>query len=623
MSDRRELARQLFKSVKAEKIRMMLPQTLKKMDFGQLEKWCANELSGMSKSRILCILNGKPMLESSDTSETDDSGPSLEIISDTEEWFTDEDISKKDEGSKTLKGKIKKERIKQKGKSQIIKKNDSKKVPDNTYKNVQVKKEDDTDKNKEKEADSLLDLLELEMRARAIRALIRKEEDIIPNTSKSVTDNDISNKTAATAAEQDEIKEKENCRRQLERIISAQQNSAEDEDVVLVVQPTPTIELLSSDSEGEPHSGVRVNKKLQNERVIENEDNINHIENRDLNNVHNINSIENSKEDNIIKSSIEIHQEISSTQKNDVLKRIHSNNALHKDNQSKSSSKRRKTKKKSHIKEQSKDITFEVNAQSNVSQNVIDIKNNDCSNVKLNEKINEKEENNVKHDNSSSPNKQNSIETLEISSKVVLDEEKSIDLDEIIDLDNYCDDMDDIESNENDKNNQIVENKQSNPQVAENSSQKSNATETWASRYYQTDDVQSVIKESKIQSEIRKRLRERQRLSKLNTSPKNPPSSPPTIDTTNNKVTEKHPMGSVDEYLALKHTAATSLTDSNCGSNTMKDKADINRSIENDLVYSKNQKIDKESNLSDNINIDDTVITKHEKIVNTINVNPG
>lgn len=29
LSDRRELARQLFKSVKAEKIRMMLPQTLK------------------------------------------------------------------------------------------------------------------------------------------------------------------------------------------------------------------------------------------------------------------------------------------------------------------------------------------------------------------------------------------------------------------------------------------------------------------------------------------------------------------------------------------------------------------------------------------------------------------
>lgn len=620
------------------------------MDFGQLEKWCANELSGMSKSRILCILNGKPMLESSDTSETDDSGivivmqfrtsrysnlnilylnyiifitigPSLEIISDTEEWFTDEDISKKDEVSKTLKGKIKKERIKQKGKSQVIKKIDSKKVPDNTYKNVQIKKEDDTDKNKEKEADSLLDLLELEMRARAIRALIRKEEDIIPNTSKSVTDNDISNKTAAAKAEQDEIKEKENCRRQLERIISAQQNTAEDEDVVLVVQPTPTIELLSSDSEGEPHSGVRVNKKLQNERVIENEDNINHIENRDLNNVHNINSIENSKEDNIIKSSIETHQEVNSTQKNEILKRIHSNNALHKDNQSKSSSKRRKTKKKSHIKEQSKDITFEVNAQSNVSQNIIDIKNNDCSNIKLND---EKEENNVKHDNSS-PNKQNSIETLGISSKVTLDEEKSIDLDEIIDLDNYCDDMDDIENNENDKNNQIVENKQSNPQTTENSSQKSNATETWASRYYQTDDVQSVIKESKIQSEIRKRLRERQRLSKLNTSPKNPPSSPPTIETTNNKVIEKHPMGSVDEYLALKHTAATNLIDSSCGSNTIKDKADINRPIENDLVYSKNQKIDKdkESNLNDNINIDDTVITKHEKIVNTINVNPG
>lgn len=44
------------------------------MDMGQLEEWCANELSGMSKARILSILNGKSMAESSDTSESDDSG---------------------------------------------------------------------------------------------------------------------------------------------------------------------------------------------------------------------------------------------------------------------------------------------------------------------------------------------------------------------------------------------------------------------------------------------------------------------------------------------------------------------------------------------------------------------
>ncbi|KOX73820.1 Caspase activity and apoptosis inhibitor 1 [Melipona quadrifasciata] len=575
LSDRRELARQLFKSVKAEKIQMMLPQTLKKMDFVQLEKWCANELSGMSKSRILCILNGKPMLESSDTNESDDSGPSLEIISDTEEWFTDDDMSKKEEGSK---GKIKKERIKQKGKSQLNKKNDSKsiskKVSDTAGKNIQVKKENDADKSKEKEGDSLLDLLELEMRARAIRALIRKEEDIIPNTLKSATSNDVSNENVIAKTEQDEIKEKENCRRQLERIINAQQNStAEDEDVVLVVQPTPTIELLSSDSEGEPHGGVRVNKKLQNERVIEVKDNINHIENRDINSVRSVSSLENSKENKSTKSSIETR---------------------------------------------------------NASQNIKNTKSDDCSSqdTKLDEKEHENNVTSKMTNNNPLSTKQESTEALSISDKVGLDEEKSIDLDEIIDLDDYCDDMDDIENNENDKNNKTVESKECKSQTESNSAQKSNGTETWASRYYQTDDVQNVIKESKIQSEIRKRLRERQRLSKLNTSPnKNLPSSPPVVEATNNKVIEKHPMGSVDEYLALKHTAATSLSSNS--SSMIKDNlvsanthVDADKSIENDhtsnvsnSVYSKSQMIDKESTLNDNANVNDTFAAKKENVV--------
>ncbi|XP_033352225.1 myb-like protein X [Bombus vosnesenskii] len=648
LSDRRELARQLFKSVKAEKIQMMLPQTLKKMDFGQLEKWCANELSGMSKSRILCILNGKPMLESSDTNESDDSGPSLEIISDTEEWFTDDEICKKEDGSKLPK--IKKEKIKQKGKSQLSKKSDSKstckKIPDCTHKDIQVKKENVIDKSKEKDGDSLLDLLELEMRARAIRALIRKEEDVIPDTSKSVATNDTSNENAEAKTEQDEIKEKENCRRQLERIISAQQNTiAEDEDVVLVVQPTPTIELLSSDSEAEPHSGVRVNKKLQNERVIETKDNINHTENGDLNNICNINSIENSKENKVTKSSTETDKEIDNTHKTETFKCNYSNNILRKDSQSKSSSKRRKTKKKSHIKEQSKNITSKIDTDdiksSNASQNMKATEGDDCSSqdVNLDDKVHE---NNIKskitHNNPS--DKHDSTETS-ILSKVGLDEEKSIDLDEIIDLDNYCDDMDDIENSENDKNSKVVEKKECKSQMEANSSQKSNGTETWASRYYQTDDVQNVIKESKIQSEIRKRLRERQRLSKLSTSPnKNCPSSLPVVQAINNKVIEKHPMGSVDEYLALKHTAATSLNivNSNNSSNILKDSivsmnthVGVNRLIENDhvstvsnSVYSKNQVIDKEPNLNNNTNDNDIPATKNETIVNMINVmNPG
>ncbi|CAK9826226.1 Caspase activity and apoptosis inhibitor 1 [Anthophora retusa] len=619
LSDTRELARQLFKSVKAGKIQMMLPQVLKKMDLGQLEEWCANELSGLSKRRIVYILNGQPMLESSDTTESDDSGPSLEIISDTEEWFTDEDMCKKEEGSKMLKGKVKKDRIKHKGKPQLPKKNDNKlnqkKVLDNTYKNVQVKKEDDVDVNKEKEGDSLLDLLELEMRARAIRALIRKEEDIIPSTSKSAESNDASNENTTVKTEQDEQKEKESCRRQLERIISAQQNSTpEDEDVVLVVQPTPTIELLSSDSEGEPHSGVRVNKKLENERVIETKNNINHIENKNLNNIDSVNSAENSRESKTAKNTPETHKEVDPTHKSEVSKRTYSNNVPHKDSQSKSSSKRRKTEKKSHAKEQSKSTHSEIDTgdlqSCNVNQTVKNIKNNECSSqsVKLNE---EEHENSVKskiaRDNSSL-NKQSSVEVSAVS-------------------DDYCDDMDDMVNNENDKskNKQVTEDKQSKPPEELNSPQKSNGTETWASRYYQTDDVQNVIKESKIQSEIRKRLRERQRLSKLSTSPnKNSPSSPPIVEATNNKVIEKNTMGSVDEYLALKHTAATSLSavNSNNGSSTIKHNA-TDKLVENDQIsaaYSKIQKIDKEANLSNNINVDNLNNTNNEKVAIAINV---
>ncbi|CAK9819032.1 Caspase activity and apoptosis inhibitor 1 [Anthophora plagiata] len=638
LSDTRELARQLFKSVKAGKIQMMLPQVLKKMDLGQLEEWCANELSGLSKRRIVYILNGQPMLESSDTTESDDSGPSLEIISDTEEWFTDEDMCKKEESSKMLKGKVKKDRIKQKGKPQLPKKNDNKlnqkKVLDNTYKNIQVKKEEDVDVNKEKEGDSLLDLLELEMRARAIRALIRKEEDIIPSTSKSAESNDASNENTTVKTEQDEQKEKESCRRQLERIISAQQNSTpEDEDVVLVVQPTPTIELLSSDSEGEPHSGVRVNKKLENERVIETKDNINHIENKNVNNIDSVNRAENSRESKTAKNTPEPHKEIDPTYKGEASKRTYSNNVPHKDSQSKSSSKRRKTEKKSHAKEQSKSTHSEVDTgdlqSCNVKQTVKNIKNNECSlqSVKLNE---EEHENSVKskiaRDNSSL-NKQSSVEVSAVSGKVILDEEKSIDLDEIIDLDNYCDDMDDMVNNENDKskNKQVTENKQSKPPGELNSPQKSNGTETWASRYYQTDDVQNVIKESKIQSEIRKRLRERQRLSKLSTSPnKNSPLSPPIVEATNNKVIEQNTMGSVDEYLALKHTAATSLSavNSNNSSSTIKHNT-TDKLVENNQIsaaYSKIQKIDKEANVSNNINVDNLHNTNNEKVAIAINV---
>ncbi|XP_076175943.1 uncharacterized protein LOC143151065 [Ptiloglossa arizonensis] len=652
LSDRRELASQLFKSVKAEKIQMMLPQVLKKMDLGQLEEWCANELNGMSKVRILSILNGKAMVESSDTTESDDSGPSLEIISDTEEWFTDEDVIKQEEGSQSLKGKAKKDRVKQKGKTLFHKKNDNKsnckKVADNAYKSVQIKKEEEAEISKEKEGDSLLDLLELEMRARAIRALIRKEEDIIPNASKSTESTDTLNENAVAKTEQEEMKEKENCRRQLERIISAHQSgAAEDEDVVLVVQPTPTIELLSSESEGESHGGIRINKKLQNERVINNEGNIDDAKNGNIYNVHSVNGAENSKENKKTENGTETHKELD-THKTEVSKRVHSNNVSNNDTQSKSNGKRRKVKKKLHSKEQPKDTSSKIDVDKEISRN----ENQHTKNVKKDEclpgncAIESEKPNANEHRNDSKPkvihdistNNENFAEVSCISNKIMLDEEKSIDLDEIIDLDNYCDDMDDIENSENDKNKnkEIVQSERCKSQIETCPMRKSDGTETWASRYYQTDDVQNVIKESKIQSEIRKRLRERQRLSKLSTSPStSSPSSSPIIETANKVVTEKDPLGSVDEYLALKQTAVTNLvTGNNTDSSIVKDNvistdtcvnADtVIQSNSTPIVYCKGQSLNKGINLGDSTNTNTPSVTKNGKVPSAIvSTNPG
>ncbi|XP_015171753.1 PREDICTED: MATH and LRR domain-containing protein PFE0570w [Polistes dominula] len=579
LSNRRELARQLFKSVKPEKIRMMLPQALKKMDFEELEEWCASELSGMSKTRVLCILDGKPMLESSDTSESDESGPSLEIISDTEEWLTEDDNIKK-EDSISGKTKLKKHKNTNKMKSQSNNKREdagngkfkskttNKDGSNNKYKEVKVKKEDEKETGKEKEADSLLDLLELEMRARAIRALIRKEDDIIPssNETKALVKNGAIEENHVNKTRLDEINAKENCRRQLEKIISSQRMDGEEEDVVLVVQPTPTIELLSSESEND-EVGTRVNQKLENERKIENATNLD-----------NKNVITSPIEQGVKESKLVSGKD--NDKKTDIIteERCNFHTSQNKNSSASSSTnvadntvKRKRVKKKSHSKSEERPDN---------SSNT-DNKTNECLEKKKEITSVPEEKEKLIEENISKVEKESVPSGLQSKDKVVSDEDKLADFEEIIDLDNYSDDMDDLENCDNDKNknkdqeqtkikDNSIAKEQKNSLVTDSNlsnSQKLKSAETWATRYYQTDDVQSVIKESKIQSEIRKRLRERQRLSKLTNSP-NLNSSPSRVTEVNNDKEETKPTGSVEEYLALKQATQSNV---NAGGSNVSD----------------------------------------------------
>ncbi|KAG5330555.1 CAAP1 inhibitor, partial [Acromyrmex charruanus] len=585
LSDRKVLARQLFKSVKSEKIRLMLPQVLKHMDLSELEEWCESELNGMSKARILSILNGKPMLESSDTSEdSDDSGPSLEIISDTEEWLTDDDSSKKENGTK---GKLKKDKTKIKGKAPINKKNNVNKPSVKTKSNiksenndkiekVKIKREDDKDKGKE--GDSLLDLLELEMRARAIRALIRKEEDIIPSNSSQTNDTQATENNISI-----DDKAKENCRKQLERIISSQQSiKGEDEDVVLVIpNPAPVVELLSSDSDREE---TQVNKELQND-VSKTGKSVNNLdensiktnlqdlkerkENEGIIEIHNTNIV---TKTHLINTSEVIMPERNVDIKNNILSiSISADNVAER---------RKKSKKKSRGKLQFASVI--TNSSESTQINVTET-NEESNDKSIKSKLNPSDENEIIIE-----------EGDEIKQKVTeeskIEEERSTDIDDI-DLDDYCEVME-IDNSDEDKNDQdkIVSSQQENEQlVSETTLPKSDSTETWASRYYQTDDVQNVIKESKIQSEIRKRLRERQRLSKLNKSP-NLSVQPSTTDAT---VTfETAPTGSVEEYLALKRAMSTNNSDSD---NTTMEQCTINNNAtmqDNPVITNSNSDIE-------------------------------
>lgn len=589
LSNRKEMARQLFKSVKQEKIRMMLPQILKQMDLNELEEWCVSELSGMSKARIIGILNGKPMLGSSDTSESDDSGPSLEIISDTEEWPTDDDIIKTENGAK---GKLKKDKTKVKRKAQNNKKNDSAKSDvkakcniknENTTKDVKIKKEDD--KEKRKEGDSLLDLLELEMRARAIRALIRKEEDVIPSSNQPQTNNSQTMENNIKTL-QDDAKAKENCRKQLERIISGHQVSkGEDEDVVLVVQPTPVVELLSSDEEEASES--RVNQKLDNERATETSKSTGNC-NENVKNPTKISS-QGSKEEKRLQEVVETHGNTSKTDssiRSEAQTIMPERNVDIKNNTLSISisadhvaEKRKKSKKRSHSKSQSISSSNE-NILKPINTETIDNETEQTNDEHIDEQSRvSSSENAAEEENKTAEKDKNK-------------EEKFTDLDEIIDLDDYCDVVMGIENCDEDKSqDNIIAPQEENKEPVPQTSQSKSDSETWASRYYQTDDVQSVIKESKIQSEIRKRLRERQRLSKLNKSPNlNTPSQSSATDST--ATSKKIPTGSVEEYLALKRTVNANISDDNSNNNSNLD-----------------------SNMQDNSNLDSNTMQDNSAIV--------
>lgn len=394
------------------------------------------------------------------------------------------------------------------------------------------------------------------MRARAIRALIRKEEDVIPSTNSEQTNSETLENTIKTAQD-DDAKAKENCRKELERIISEQQNLGEDEDVVLVVQPTPVVELLSSDSDGEICKTAQENQNVENKFTAKTgkfvEGSNDNMKNSSKTSSHNSKENSTAKTDSNKSEASTLMPERSIDIKNNMLSiSIASENVAEK---------RKKSKKKSHTKSQIPSTSRHSSKSKQISTETTErLSKPDDTNIE--QQVNTSEEGIIIEEEATKEEK--------AAEKNKVEEEKSTDLDEIIELDDYCDvEIGNCEEDKSPERSTTLSeaHKQSTSQVSE--AQTDSTTETWVSRYYQTDDVQNVIKESKIQSEIRKRLRERQRLSKLSKSPSLGSPSSQSSTTDNATFGERVPTGSVEEYLALKRAVSTDANASN--DNTVQD----------------------------------------------------
>lgn len=457
------------------------------------------------------------------------------------------------------------------------------------------------------------------MRARAIRALIRKEEDIIPSTNSSKTNNNQAT-GSDTKTLQDDAIAKEDCRKQLERIINSKQgNIGEDEDVVLVVQPTPVVELLSSESDRDNNEEARANDK-SNERVTNNEESAG-TSNEDAKNsqlpqdskerkdTQEVTKSQNNT-DTVGRADLNARSETRTKMsernvdiKNNILSiSISANNVA---------DKRKKSKRRLRVRSQLGTSTCNTIQNSPKSKRVKNVESTEQSIDVKEDDINEQSGTCSTSDERkvTVEDKNNTKEKIAEESKV--EKEKAADSDEIIDLDDYCDVMVMDNCDDDKSQDKIIvpsqQEKESTSQTTPNA-QTSESSETWASRYYQTDDVQNVIKESKIQSEIRKRLRERQRLSKLSKSPNtNSPSQVPAGQTTD-VLSEKTPTGSVEEYLALKRATNANSNDSNSDSN-------ITSTQDNPATVDSNNDVSAKENL-----VQDTSVPSNSECTDSANV---
>ncbi|XP_060652505.1 LOW QUALITY PROTEIN: neurofilament heavy polypeptide [Drosophila nasuta] len=174
IDDRLELVKQIFGTLKPKTIMNLAPEFLKKTSLDEIEELCLNELLCISTKRLKSIIADTRCPTDTESSEDSDVEHKEEHIS-LEEISSDSDIG----GSETRRAK------------ELRKSN--------------AKRADKTNENKEPDGQiSVLELLELQARARAIRSQLAME----PITKIEVKSDDEEEETTKRSSEKEKSREK-------------------------------------------------------------------------------------------------------------------------------------------------------------------------------------------------------------------------------------------------------------------------------------------------------------------------------------------------------------------------------------------------------------------------------
>ncbi|KAI4459965.1 caspase activity and apoptosis inhibitor 1 [Holotrichia oblita] len=208
-NDRIKLMKEVLKLIKPKKIKAIAPDVMKDLDIDEINSILLEELLGISNKRLKHILNGDNFDTVSTSSESETEQQPIDIISlddisDTDDDFGLASVNTNNEDSKGIK--IKKKIHKEKKKVKEIKKEtgqSSKTKDTNPVEKVISDNENDKLMN-------VLEILELQARARAIRSQlalenINKKRASTENTTKAIDDDDDDHAIIISSPKNEEI----------------------------------------------------------------------------------------------------------------------------------------------------------------------------------------------------------------------------------------------------------------------------------------------------------------------------------------------------------------------------------------------------------------------------------